>query len=84
MMRNSAHRLGIFPIQSFYIRREITRRGIHDSLADRAVLLLKRVEKHQRIGGAAQSEISKSENASGEMMFIGGVATQRGMVKALE
>ncbi len=59
-------------------------RGIYDSLADRAALLLKRVEKHQRIGGAAQSEVSISENASGEMMFIGGVATQRGMVKALE
>ncbi len=60
-------------------------RGIYDSLADRAALLLKRVEKHQRIGGGgAQSEIQNSENASGEMMFIGGVATQRGMVKALE
>jgi predicted CoA-substrate-specific enzyme activase len=59
-------------------------RGIYDSLADRAALLLKRVEKHQRIGGGAQPELPKSEAASGEMMFIGGVATQRGMVKALE
>lgn len=41
-------------------------RGIYDSLADRAVLLLKRV-------------------APGEQLtFIGGVASQRGMVKALE
>jgi predicted CoA-substrate-specific enzyme activase len=41
-------------------------RGIYDSLADRAALLLKRV------GPATQ------------LVFIGGVATQRGMVKALE
>lgn len=41
-------------------------RGIYDSLADRAALLLKRV-------------------GSGEqLVFIGGVAIQRGMVKALE
>ncbi|HET6671666.1 MAG TPA: acyl-CoA dehydratase activase [Pyrinomonadaceae bacterium] len=41
-------------------------RGIYDSLADRAALLLKRV------------------GSSGQLVFIGGVATQRGMVKALE
>lgn len=41
-------------------------RGIYDSLADRAALLLKRV-------GAGE-----------QLVFIGGVATQRGMVKALE
>lgn len=41
-------------------------RGIYDSLADRATLLLKRV-------GAGQ-----------QLVFIGGVATQKGMVKALE
>lgn len=41
-------------------------RGVYDSLADRAALLLKRV-------GAGQP-----------LIFIGGVATQRGMVKALE
>jgi len=41
-------------------------RGIYDSLADRATLLLKRV-------GMGQA-----------LVFIGGVAKQRGMVKALE
>ncbi|MFZ0060570.1 MAG: acyl-CoA dehydratase activase [Pyrinomonadaceae bacterium] len=41
-------------------------RGIYDSLADRAALLLKRV------------------GPGGPLVFIGGVATQRGMVKALE
>jgi predicted CoA-substrate-specific enzyme activase len=41
-------------------------RGIYDSLADRAALLIKRV-------GPGDS-----------LLFIGGVATQRGMVKALE
>ena len=41
-------------------------RGIYDSLADRAALLLKRVGPGERL------------------VFIGGVATQRGMVKALE
>jgi predicted CoA-substrate-specific enzyme activase len=41
-------------------------RGIYDSLADRAALLLKRV-------GPAE-----------QLVFIGGVANQRGMVKALE
>lgn len=41
-------------------------RGIYDSLAERAALLLKRV-------GAGE-----------QLVFIGGVATQQGMVKALE
>lgn len=41
-------------------------RGIHDSLADRAVGMLKRV------------------GMAGEVTFIGGVALQRGLVKALE
>jgi (R)-2-hydroxyacyl-CoA dehydratese activating ATPase len=41
-------------------------RGIHDSLADRAVGMLKRV------------------GSDGEVTFIGGVARQGGMVKALE
>jgi predicted CoA-substrate-specific enzyme activase len=41
-------------------------RGIYDSLADRAALLLKRVGPGE------------------QLRFIGGVATQRGMVKALE
>jgi activator of 2-hydroxyglutaryl-CoA dehydratase len=41
-------------------------RGIHDSLADRAGALLKRVGLH------------------GELTFIGGVAHQQGMVRALE
>lgn len=41
-------------------------RGIYDSLADRAALLLKRVGPGE------------------QLMFVGGVATQRGMVKALE
>jgi len=41
-------------------------RGIYDSLADRAALLLKRVGAGERL------------------VFIGGVAAQRGMVKALE
>lgn len=57
-------------------------RGIYDSLADRAALLMKRVEKHQRIG-SDKFEPAKSETPV-EMMFIGGVAAQRGMVKALE
>lgn len=58
-------------------------RGIYDSLADRAVLLLKRVQKNQRIG-ADTRQPEKSEASFGQTMFIGGVATQRGMVKALE
>jgi predicted CoA-substrate-specific enzyme activase len=41
-------------------------RGIYDSLAERAAMLLKRVGSGDRL------------------VFIGGVATQRGMVKALE
>lgn len=57
-------------------------RGIYDSLADRAALLLKRVEKHQRIGSDT-SESAKSQSEESHMMFIGGVATQRGMVQSL-
>jgi predicted CoA-substrate-specific enzyme activase len=56
-------------------------RGIYDSLADRAAMLLKRVEKHQRIGGQPEPPAEEGEK---EMLFIGGVATQKGMVKALE
>lgn len=41
-------------------------RGIYDSLADRAALLLRRLGQGQ------------------QLVFIGGVATQKGMVKALE
>jgi predicted CoA-substrate-specific enzyme activase len=61
-------------------------RGIYDSLADRAALLLKRVEARQRIGGPPDPAAEKSDasDSAGEMLFIGGVATQRGMVKALE
>lgn len=57
-------------------------RGIYDSLADRSALLMKRVEKHQRIGSET-GEPPKSDSPV-ELMFIGGVAAQRGMVKALE
>lgn len=78
-------------------------RGIYDSLADRAALLLKRVEKHQRIGSQTDAPAgngtssggdtgSRADKATGsgavdaqkEVLFIGGVATQSGMVKALE
>ncbi len=61
-------------------------RGLYDSLADRATLLMKRVEVRGRIAGQGQTDGDKSEsqNSSGETMFIGGVATQRGMVRALE
>ena len=61
-------------------------RGIYDSLAERATLLMKRVEVRGRIAGQGQTDGDKSEsqNSSGETMFIGGVATQRGMVRALE
>lgn len=60
-------------------------RGIYDSLADRAALLLKRVEARQRIGGPPDPAAEKSDALDGgDMLFIGGVATQRGMVKALE
>lgn len=72
-------------------------RGIYDSLADRAALLLKRVEARQRIGGPPDPAIEKSDeldggdrdksggrNLPGETLFIGGVATQDGMVKALQ
>jgi len=61
-------------------------RGIYDSLADRATLLMKRVEVRGRIAGQGQTDGDKSEsqNSSGDTMFIGGVATQRGMVRALE
>ena len=47
---------------------------------------MKRVEVRGRIAGQGQTDGDKSEsqNSSGETMFIGGVATQRGMVRALE
>ena len=48
--------------------------GIYDSLADRATLLMKRVEVRGRIAGQVQTDGDKSEsqNSSGETMFIGG------------
>ena len=58
-------------------------RGIYDSLADRAALLLKRVEQHKKIGGSSPETVTP-EGTPTELMFIGGVATQKGMVKALE
>jgi predicted CoA-substrate-specific enzyme activase len=55
-------------------------RGIYDSLADRAALLLKRVQTRP-----TESNLPFIEDLqNGPMLFIGGVATQRGMVKALE
>ena len=57
-------------------------RGIYDSLADRSALLLKRVQTRKPVAGKAQL-VNDSESA-GQTLFIGGVATQRGMVKALE
>lgn len=61
-------------------------RGIYDSLADRAALLLKRVEAHPRNGRqqTASTVEPRLKEPQGEMLFIGGVATQRGMVKALQ
>lgn len=56
-------------------------RGIYDSLADRAALLLKRVQTR---GKGMTAEANDEKNSAGQTMFIGGVATQRGMVKALE
>ncbi len=55
-------------------------RGIYDSLADRSALLLKRVQTRGKVATPANEE----KNNQGATMFIGGVATQRGMVKALE
>jgi (R)-2-hydroxyacyl-CoA dehydratese activating ATPase len=57
-------------------------RGIYDSLADRAALLLKRVQTRGKV--AAPASADEEKNSEGATMFIGGVATQRGMVKALE
>ena len=57
-------------------------RGIYDSLADRSALLLKRVQTRGKVAAPAAANDQKSSHD--EMMFIGGVATQRGMVKALE
>lgn len=59
-------------------------RGIYDSLADRAAMLLKRVQA--RGGVAPNSPAGKDDSPAegGQTLFIGGVATQRGMVKALE
>ncbi len=53
-------------------------RGIHNSLADRAVLLLRRVGIGDGSGGSVQP------GASAGIVFIGGVARQRGMIAALE
>lgn len=57
-------------------------RGIYDSLADRSALLLKRVQTRKAKIGEPQP--ATSEATDGQTLFIGGVATQRGMVKALE
>ena len=61
-------------------------RGIYDSLADRAALLLKRVESHERPGVAQQiAGASEAERRQTPLLaFIGGVATHRGMVEALK
>jgi predicted CoA-substrate-specific enzyme activase len=61
-------------------------RGIYDSLADRAALLLKRVQSRGKVSTPESviQEKTDAQNAKGQTMFIGGVATQRGMVKALE
>jgi predicted CoA-substrate-specific enzyme activase len=59
-------------------------RGIYDSLADRAALLLKRVESRQRVGSDRDSDAQHVESPKREVLFIGGVAAQRGMVRALE
>ena len=56
-------------------------RGIYDSLADRAALLLKRVQTRGKESTAGATD---EKNGADQTMFIGGVATQRGMVKALE
>lgn len=56
-------------------------RGIYDSLADRSALLLKRV---QRKPVAGKAQLVNDLESEGQTLFIGGVATQRGMVKALE
>ena len=57
-------------------------RGIYDSLADRSALLLKRVQT--RKPSAGQAQLVDDLDSAGQTLFIGGVATQRGMVKALE
>lgn len=61
-------------------------RGIYDSLADRAALLLKRVQSRGKVSTPESviQEKTDAQKAKGKTMFIGGVATQRGMVKALE
>ena len=59
-------------------------RGIYDSLADRSALLLKRVQSRGRLDASFQTETADPAESAGQMVFIGGVATQRGMVKALE
>jgi predicted CoA-substrate-specific enzyme activase len=56
-------------------------RGIYDSLADRAALLLKRVQTR---GRAVDTSKHEGPEPAGQTVFIGGVATQRGMVRALE
>ena len=54
-------------------------RGIYDSLADRAALLMKRVQTR-----AVATDIPQDKQDTGATLFIGGVATQKGMVRALE
>jgi predicted CoA-substrate-specific enzyme activase len=57
-------------------------RGIYDSLADRSALLLKRVQTRKPV--ADKPQLGNESESAGQTLFIGGVATQRGMVKALE
>lgn len=58
--------------------------GIYDSLADRAALMLKRVQTRGRAENHPLPGAGKSADSHSETLFIGGVATQKGMVKALE
>lgn len=58
-------------------------RGVYDSLADRAALLLKRVETGDRVRITPSSERAVEQKPVEHLTFIGGVAKQQGMVKAL-
>lgn len=58
--------------------------GIYDSLAERAVMLLKRAQARGRVSANSSKASDNAANENTQTLFIGGVATQRGMVKALE